>query len=299
MPRLSIIVPHCGDDSQLEMTLVSILETVPDESEIIVVHDGSYSDPYDLSNEVVFVVAEASCSNTALLNAALMASCAPYLNVVLPGVVVSTDWTYQSLQQFEDPSTACVAIPVSTDSGRHVGLLASTRATSARLQKGLVDQRRSVEPVAGPSIQCGFYRRKTLLVVGGWNEQLDLAAADVELAWILQTLGLNSADVEFDGVVDRSGRSRTQSRSIQQLAAISVAFGISASGIAAALGSFLLLTLTGKFATACAWSKGLLDRATVSSVSRRLQHAESELQAVSEEDELRSQPYESTMRRAA
>ena len=57
MPRLSIVV-FCFHDSQLlEETLVSVLQNRPDNSEVLVMHDGTYEDPYDLVDEVRFIEA--------------------------------------------------------------------------------------------------------------------------------------------------------------------------------------------------------------------------------------------------
>ena len=67
MPRLSIIVPHRQDDQQLEATILSVLENRPRDCEVIVVHDGSYLDPYQLSDELIYVQEEQGASLTELL----------------------------------------------------------------------------------------------------------------------------------------------------------------------------------------------------------------------------------------
>ena len=51
VPRLSIIIPH-RNDQLLEETILSVLENRPRDCEIIVAHDGSYCDPYQLVDEV-------------------------------------------------------------------------------------------------------------------------------------------------------------------------------------------------------------------------------------------------------
>ena len=79
MPRLSIIIPHRNNDQRLEETILSVLENRPRDCEVIVVHDGSYRDPYDLGDEVVYVQEEPNSSAVELLNAGLdgrlLASC--------------------------------------------------------------------------------------------------------------------------------------------------------------------------------------------------------------------------------
>ena len=55
MPRLSIVV-FCFHDTQLlEETLVSVLQNRPDNSEVLVMHDGTYEDPYDLADELSLI----------------------------------------------------------------------------------------------------------------------------------------------------------------------------------------------------------------------------------------------------
>ena len=57
IPQLSIVVPVHGDAAAFESTLISVLENQPAASEVIVAHDGSYDDPFDLGEEVRFVSA--------------------------------------------------------------------------------------------------------------------------------------------------------------------------------------------------------------------------------------------------
>ena len=60
IPQLSIVVPVFGDSAAFEATLVSVLENQPSCSEVIVAHDGSYDDPFDLADEVRLVESQAS-----------------------------------------------------------------------------------------------------------------------------------------------------------------------------------------------------------------------------------------------
>ena len=59
MQRLSIIVPLTGDLKPFEDTLVSVLENQPERSEVVVVLNEPYDDPYQLRGEVEFVEAPA------------------------------------------------------------------------------------------------------------------------------------------------------------------------------------------------------------------------------------------------
>ena len=71
MARLTIILPALGSDTQLEETLVSVLQNRPDDSDVLVVHPGNYDDPYELAGEVNFLPMPAGSGLLACLNAAI------------------------------------------------------------------------------------------------------------------------------------------------------------------------------------------------------------------------------------
>ena len=52
MSRFSIVVPILGHSKQTDDTLASALRYRPAESEVIIVHDGSYEDQYGLGDEI-------------------------------------------------------------------------------------------------------------------------------------------------------------------------------------------------------------------------------------------------------
>ena len=54
MPKLSILIA-AHDETSWRASLVSVLQNRPADCEIVVVHDESYHDPYDLAGEVRFV----------------------------------------------------------------------------------------------------------------------------------------------------------------------------------------------------------------------------------------------------
>ncbi len=57
MPKLSIIVPVLGQIEPLEHSLVSLLAHRPRSSEVLVVLNSPYDDPYSLTDEVRFIAA--------------------------------------------------------------------------------------------------------------------------------------------------------------------------------------------------------------------------------------------------
>ncbi len=92
MPRVSIIVAH-QQDKRLEDTLLSVLENRPRDCEIIVAHDGSYTDPYHLADEVLFRRNGSTCSIASKLNEGLYAACcSPVVHFLAEGVQVTEGW---------------------------------------------------------------------------------------------------------------------------------------------------------------------------------------------------------------
>jgi hypothetical protein len=74
--------------------------------------------------------------------------------------------------------------------GVNYGLGGSRKLAGAHLE--LNSRRLQNLTAAGPTIDAGFYRRETLVALGGWNELLGDDAADVELARLFATLELKT-----------------------------------------------------------------------------------------------------------
>ncbi len=279
MPRLSIIVPHRHHDARLEATLLSVLENRPDDSEIIVVHDGSYSDPYRLDDEVIFIAEQPASNTLQLLNAGLMASCSPAVCVLLDGHTVSADWSESPLNRLLGEETAAVAVPIASTrnpSSRR----ASAHGIDARLlrpgmaQSGRVELTSGRGDCIGPLLACGFYRRKVLLALGGWNDALDEHTADVELALALRALGFNCLRDDSLAAVNDSGQSRRLSSAAwKQLASLAAAHGLVTPGLGNSISSLLSGCLQGRVLSALAWSAGLRDASTIRRTQLRLNHA--------------------------
>lgn len=280
MPRLSIIVPHRQDDLRLEATLISILENRPSDCEVIVVHDGTYRDPYQLRDEVVFVEEDQGCSPVRLINAGLMAACSPIVNVVLDGARIDKGWSERPMDILDDCGIASVAVSILDRDSRHTGIIPLTRAKTQGLMRGAVDQTRSSTGAAGPALSCGFYRRKIVLALGGWNESLELSTADVEMAWMMQSLGLICEHAGEPGAATRVGLRRIDASMVGQLASLAVACGISVGGIATALSDLAKGLLRGNLQFSAAWAKGLLDRSVANQFLARLEAAREQIAAL-------------------
>ncbi len=260
MPRLSTIIPHRGNAQALESTILSVLENQTEDCEVILVHDGSYNDPYQLSDELL-IIEEKSDNPLTLLNVGLMAACAPVVCVLNPGtVVVDEDWT--SAIVLVDGVAGVGAAAVSSLSGGSATFGISSRAVkdSSYIQRGQVEHKRA-DTVAGPSLSAGFYDRRTLLALDGWNEQLSWENADIELALLMNHLGihceLSAVQVELQSAPVRLSNNAT----VKQLAEIVVAYGLTSAGASSAMTDLLRGCLSGNISAAVSWATGIMSAA--------------------------------------
>ena len=109
MQRLSIIVPFMGDLKRLEDTLVSVLENQPEGSEVVVVLNEPYDDPYELRGEVKFVEAPQGANLLDCFVCGLAASDAPVVHVIAPGFEAMPGWADAALARFVEADVAAVA----------------------------------------------------------------------------------------------------------------------------------------------------------------------------------------------
>lgn len=276
MPRLSIIVAH-HNDQRLEDTLLSVLENRPRDSEIIVAHDGSYSDPYHLEDEVLFVETGDGASRASKLNEALYATCAPVVHILGEGMLVSDGWCEEPLARFQQQRLAAVAPLIQGSSPR--GPIYAGLDGQRLSRRGLQVFQRSGIPArcAAPTLAAGFYSRRTLLGLGGLLESVDSRIADIDLALCFQNLGL-SCEVAEDSVVigkDSIVQSHYDAAMARDLASLLAAHGQIASGLAAgvkgAAGRLLGSLLNpSQWAPAIAWGIGLSANRLAEQVSQRL-----------------------------
>ncbi len=258
MPRLSIIVPHRLDDERLEATLLSVLENRPRDCELIVSHDGSYPDPYQLSDEVIYVQAEQGASLTELLNAGLMAACSPVVCTLLDGVLVAQNWTESALKHFARPEVSCVAPQVKLAGKSAFGLQEKALPNIAKLRSGRIHATQAGD-CAAPSLSCGFYRRKPLLALGGWCEDLGAEVADIEMALILREQAQVCVCEPECKLTSQESLVRKMSKEASyELAGVASAYGLVAAGPFTAVSGLLSGMLTGNLSSAMAWASGLL-----------------------------------------
>lgn len=264
MPLLSVIIPHLGNDPALEATILSVLENQPADCEVILVHDGGYADPYQLGDELL-ILEESGCGPVSRLNIGLMAASAPYVCVLMPGTILQGgDW-HRSLQQIDlSKSIGCVSLASIAGKVRNFGISRKVSSSSGLLQQGNYFLTREGEPL-GPALESGLYDRKLLLALDGWDERLSLENIDIELALLMNQLGLRCGlDSSLSFVTEPLCRTRSN-RSLKELAELSVIHGISGSGAGSAMGELLRGCLAGNVSAAVTWASGILGAAKGSS----------------------------------
>ena len=172
MPSLSIVIPVQGSVDALERSLVSVLENRPADTEIIVVLNISYDDPYQLTDEVRFVAARPGASWAECVSTGLAAARANVIHLLAAGVEVSENWTRQALTHFRDPKVWAVA-PVTYDRCQREHLLNQGVPVNA-----------ASPDAQGPAWWGGFYRRAALDSLGAtWDQHMTPAVAATDLAW--------------------------------------------------------------------------------------------------------------------
>lgn len=270
MPRLSIIVPHRKDDAALENTVLSVLENKPFDSEIIVVHDGSYSDPYELDDELVFVE-ENGASDVQLLNAGIQASLSPIICLLCNGTTVNDQlWSEAAIRQFsEDRRLAAVAVASRAPNATSFGIRIDSQLNEPLFSRSQVESTQSAR-ITAPSLNCGFYRRKVLDTLGGWNDELAWETVDVEMAMLFQENKLRCGCVADSASTVCMPVGPVDSVScVKQMAELSAAYGLRHSGAIAAGLDLLRGLLRCKPRRALAWTGGLRSVAELPNLRRR------------------------------
>ena len=184
MQRLSIIVPLTGDLKRLEDTLVSVLENQPEQSEVVVVLNEPYDDPYQLRGEVKFVEARQGADLVDCFACGLAASDAPIVHTIASGFEATPGWADAALTRFAETDVAAVApLVVDRDHPQRVlsaGVCWTAAGSVGRIASGKpLDQFAGDDGVlCGPELVVAFYRRDVLEMIERLPSQgSDLAAA--------------------------------------------------------------------------------------------------------------------------
>ena len=168
MQRLSIIVPFMGDLKRFEDTLVSVLENQPEQSEVVVVLNEPYDDPYELRGEVKFVEAPQGADLVDCFACGLVASSAPVVHMIAAGFEATPGWADAALARFAEPGVAAVA-PVVVDRGNPERILSAGLRWTAAGSIGRIAAGKRLDRFAandrvlcGPELAVAFYRRDVL-----------------------------------------------------------------------------------------------------------------------------------------
>lgn len=194
MPRLSIVV-FCFQNTQLlEETLVGVLQHRPDDSEVLVIHDGRYEDPYELAGEVQFIEAEGIRTMAEAANLAMSHATGLVLHFLASGVLVDAQWTDVVLRGFEDANIVAATPLLLEGKSQTVACLGvklsglQNRQLVGFGQNGS-DKSLSDLKIDGPNLVASFYRRSQLVSLGGFREEYGDEYADLDAALRLKSVG--------------------------------------------------------------------------------------------------------------
>ncbi len=191
IPRISIVVPIGDDLAAFETTLVSILENRPVGCEVLVASDGTYDDPFDLRDEVRFVVG-ASQSLVDLVSASAAESRGRFVHVIQSGVKATPGWIDSAIEKFEHFDAAVVS-PVIRQAQNQQIIAAGWRDTGARLcdpayaGQNRITARRP-EPV-GAYLQASLWRREILVSLADAYQGRDSLAASYAYDHLIRAAG--------------------------------------------------------------------------------------------------------------
>lgn len=190
--RISIVVPHLGDDTTFEESLVSVLEHRPRGADVYVVHDGSYRDPFDLGDEVRFLTA-ATADLPVLVAAAAESVTGRVMHVIGGGVRATHGWTDEPLSLLERQSVAIVA-PLAYEAVGGRLLAAGWRDSWRNLTEPLGRGRRVLAAgqagrIGGAYLAASFWRRTELRAATRAGLLCDRDAAEFAWARMLVSAG--------------------------------------------------------------------------------------------------------------
>ncbi len=105
--RLSVVVP-ATDVTGLEVTLVSVLEHRPENSEIVVALGTPYDDPWNIREEVTFVDAAKGSGLVGCVTAGIAAASGDVIHILAAGWQATDGWADAALRHFAQPKVAAV-----------------------------------------------------------------------------------------------------------------------------------------------------------------------------------------------
>lgn len=198
MPRFSIIIPLMGDERLFDQTLASILRNRSPNSEILVIHDGTYQDPHGLSDEITFASTEQRPDLIAMFNRGVSLSTGDLLAFIRPGIELPSDWESTVQDAFKKPNIASVSPLITTPIEPHKIVTAGVE-TGIGFQRKMAGARSRTTPAKlkrvsplGPTSWAAFYRRSAVEQIHPISENLSSVFLDQEIAMSLRTIGMGT-----------------------------------------------------------------------------------------------------------
>ena len=196
--RYSVIVPVVGQPSALDDTLASILRAIPQGSEVILVHDGTFEDTHNIGQELTLIDAGTKRRSSQFATALAQAS-GEIVALVRPGVLLPEGWDGIVKDYFSDSMVAS-AVPIIASENKQDQVVTAGVKTNYHYRRMLVGQGSKLtkrviarfKPL-GPTSWAGFYRRSTLAMIGDMNFKIEDQYFDLDLALTLRGLGYSSS----------------------------------------------------------------------------------------------------------
>ena len=190
IPQLSIVVPLCGDTAAFESTLISVLENQPSSSEVIVPHDGTYEDPFDLGGEVRFVETN-SDRFTDLVGIAAHHARGRFVHLLGDGLRATDGWTSSAVKAFDHFDTAAVVPVIRTHDGKRI-IAAGWSNGLRRLGQpcpSLPAKQPSVTQNIGAYLPASFWRRDVLRSLHDAFDGIDVLETSMVYHYLLRKSG--------------------------------------------------------------------------------------------------------------
>lgn len=172
---LSIVIPAHGQQSNIDDTLLSVLENRPENCEVLLAHPHGYEDPYDLADEIRLLPVPFR-DLVSLLNAGISDADGQVIHTVIPGMVVSDGWCESALERFEEDDEIGAIAPEIID-----GKSQRVRGVTYHVGSGRSLVGKRAQTVLGPTLASGFYLRRAMQFMHGFDARFE-AWADVELS---------------------------------------------------------------------------------------------------------------------
>ena len=211
MTRVSIIVPLPTSSPVFEDTLASVLRYRPAGAEVIVVSNGPYDDPHDLSSEVRFVAAECQSRHWRLdlLRRGSAESKGRIIVWIRPGVELDEGWHESMQAAFEQQDIASVS-PIVVSRMKPLKILAAGAEVDKSGTRKYCGQGRNNVPATlsrlrpvGPTNWLAAWRSDVLQKVLPLASKTEDVFVDIEIALMMRKLGFRSTILDsFCGFVD-------------------------------------------------------------------------------------------------